>query len=330
MSNVPLTAALATRPHTRAIKEGVIKPAGFELQFTEVKPIIAAFRRMVRTLEFDVCELAPTTYVAARDAGVPITALPVFLNRRFHHGDIVCRPGSGIEKPSDLEGRKVGVRAYTVSTGVWVRGILQSEYDVDLDSISWVVDDEEHVESYQLPPNVSFTPEGESIAGQFHDGKIDAALSGPAGIGRSGAPTEGWAIAGAGFEDARKASEDFYPLFPRARELEADWYHRTGIYPIHGLVAIKTEVVDQHPEIVDSLMAAFTEAKSRVIADLAAGNGEGKEYSQYADFSTIVGSDPLPYGVEANRATLEALCDDAVRQHIVEKRPDVDDLFACP
>lgn len=330
MSPVSLKTALGDHPHTQAVKDGTITPAGFTLDFVEVKPMIAAFRRMVRTLEFDVCELAPTTYIAARDAGVPLTALPVFLTRRFHHGDIVCRPGSGIAKPADLEGRRVGVRAYTVSTGVWVRGILENDYDVDLDSVTWVVDDEEHVESYVLPSNVSFTPEGESIAGQFHDGKIDAALSGPAGIGRSGAPTENWSIAGAGFEDARKPTDDFYPLFKDARMLEKEWFDRTGIYPIHGLIALKTDVVREHPNVVESLMRAFTEAKARVIDDLVAGQGEGKEYDRYSEFAGIVGSDPLPYGIEANRATLESLCDSAVSQRIVAKRPEVDDLFICP
>lgn len=330
MNDVSLKTALASHPHTQAIKDGTIAPAGFALDFVEVKPMIAAFRRMVRTLEFDVCELAPTTYIAARDAGIPITALPVFLTRRFHHGDIVCRPGSGITEPTDLEGSRVGVRAYTVSTGVWVRGILENEYGVNLDSISWIVDDEEHVESYQLPENVTFTPEGESIAAQFHEGKIDAALSGPAGIGRSGAPTENWSIAGAGFEDARKPSEDFYPLFEDARSLEKDWYDRTRIYPIHGLIALKTDVVRDHPQVVDSLMEAFTQAKAQVLDDLVAGRGGGKEFVRYHDYAGIVGADPIPYGVEANRATLESLCDSVVSQHIVETRPDVDELFIRP
>src|SRR5580698_1418390 len=137
-----LSAAIATYGHTKTLKCKQEQPTGCELDFVEVEPIIAAFRRMVRTLEFDVCELAPTTYLAARDADIPVTALPIFLMRRFHHGDMVCRPGSGISAPKDLEGRKVGVRAYTVSTGVWARGILQHEYGVDPDSITWVVDDE--------------------------------------------------------------------------------------------------------------------------------------------------------------------------------------------
>jgi 4,5-dihydroxyphthalate decarboxylase len=327
MPSIPLSISLNTRPQARAIREGTVRPEGVDLQFVDVKPQIAAFRRMIRNLEFDICELAPTTYIAALDAGLPITALPIFLTRRFHHGDIVCRPGSGIGAPKDLQGRRVGVRAYTVSTGVWARGVLADDYDVDLDSITWVVDDEEHVTTYVLPPNVEHTADGESISSLFHAGRIDAALSGPAGIGRTGAPSAGWDVAGASFEDARKQSEDFYPLFPEAEKLERDWYQRTHIYPIHGLIAIKTEVLQAHPEVARSLTDAFVAAKQPFLEALAAGTGEGKEFDQYAGLSQIVGPDPLPFGIEDNRATLEALCDYSVRQHIVAKRPEVEDLF---
>ena len=323
-----LSAAIATYGHTKTLKSKQEQPTGCELDFVEVEPIIAAFRRMVRTLEFDVCELAPTTYLAARDADIPVTALPIFLMRRFHHGDMVCRPGSGISAPKDLEGRKVGVRAYTVSTGVWARGILQHEYGVDPDSITWVVDDEEHVTSYQLPPNVVSTEPGQSIAGLFHEGGIDAALTGPAGIGRSGAPTAGWAIAGAGFDEARKPSEDYYPLFPGAREIEAAWYHRTGIYPIHGLVVVKTEILDANPWLAQSLVDAFTASKQPFLESLRAGIDDTKEFASYSSLRKIVGDDPLPYGIGPNEKSINALIDYSVDQHIVARRYEIDEIFA--
>lgn len=325
--DVTLSAVIATKAYTRAVKDGRLSTGHFRLEFVEVEPVIAAFRRMIRSLEFDVCELAPTTYLAAREAGIPITAIPVFLTRRFHHGDIVCRPGSGIAAPADLAGRRVGVRAYTVSTGVWARGILESEYGVGPDSITWVVDDEEHVTSLPLPPNVVHTPPGESIAQQFHDGQIDAALTGPAGIGRSGAPKAGWSIAGAGFEDAQRASESFYPLFPDAGPLEADWYRRTGIYPIHGLIAVKSDVAARHPEISSAFLTAFSRAKEDFLAELKAGTGTGKDFTDYERMRAIVGDDPLPFGVEANEKTLTALIDYALSQHIITKRPDLEEIF---
>jgi 4,5-dihydroxyphthalate decarboxylase len=325
---VELSAAMSTAPHTRAIKDGTIAPRGIRLEFVEVVPMIAAYRRMIRDLEFDVCGLAPVTYIAARNAGAPITALPIFLTRRFHHGDIVCRPSSGITTPKDLEGRRVGVRAYTVSTGVWLRGILESDYDVDLDSITWVVDDEEHVTSFELPPNVEKTESGDSIADQFATGRIDAGLTGPAGIGRKGAATANWEVPGASFADARAESDHFYPLFPDAVAVETDWFKRTDIYPIHALLAIKNDVLAAHPEVAASLVDAFAAAKAEFLADLDSGAASGGKAAEYRNLQDIVGPDPLPYGIEENRATLDALCDFVVSQHIVRKRPAIEDLFA--
>ena len=327
-SMLRLSAAIATYGHTKALKSKQVQPDGCELDFVEVEPIIAAFRRMVRTLEFDVCELAPTTYLAAREAGIPVTALPIFLMRRFHHGDIVCRPGSGISVPKDLEGRKAGVRAYTVSTGVWARGVLQDEYGVDPDSMTWIVDDEEHVTSYTPPPNVVHTEAEQSIAGLFHEGGIDVALTGPAGIGRSGAPTAGWSIAGAGFDEARKPSADYYPLFPQARVIERDWYLRTGIYPIHGLVVVKTEILDRNPWLAQSLVDAFTESKQPFLKSLRDGIDDAKEFANYSSLREVVGDDPLPYGIALNEQSMNALMDYSVDQHITARRRDVEEVFA--
>src|SRR6185436_1094120 len=123
-----LTTAIATYPHTRALKDGTVTAPGLQLQHVEVSPIVGAFRRMVRTLEFDVSEMAITTYLTARAFGKPFTALPVFIMRQFHHSPIACNVTSGVRSPKDLEGKKVGGRAYTVTTGVWARGILATEY----------------------------------------------------------------------------------------------------------------------------------------------------------------------------------------------------------
>ena len=151
---VRLKIAIADYGHTRALKSGEVPIKGVAPDFVEVKPIIGAFRRMVRDVEFDVCEMAPTTYMIARALGAPFMALPVFLMRRFHHGGFVVRPEAGIKAPKDLEGKKVGVRAYSVTTGVWTRGIFINEYGLDSSKVTWVVDDEEHVTTLKLPPNV--------------------------------------------------------------------------------------------------------------------------------------------------------------------------------
>src|SRR5215831_8894977 len=141
--------------HTERLKDGSVKPQGFEMEYVDVPVLIQAFRRMVRSLEFDVCELAFTTYIAAKAHGKAFTAIPVFPARVFHHGAIVHNILAGIRTPKDLEGRIVGVhRGYTVTTGVWARSILQHEYGVDLRKITWLLSGDEHVAEFRPPANV--------------------------------------------------------------------------------------------------------------------------------------------------------------------------------
>src|SRR5262244_842830 len=249
-----LKIAIASYGHTKEIKSGAVAIAGIEPDFIEVAPIIGAFRRMVRALEFDVCEMAPTTYMIACALGAPFVALPIFLMRRFHHGGFVVRPDAGIKVPKDLEGNKVGVRAYSVTTGVWTRGIFVNEYGLDSSKVTWVVDDEEHVTSLKLPPNVVHAPEGKSLAGMMASGELQAGFTGPAGIGRAGPPTGAWEQGG------QKPAEVYPELIPNVAQTEADWFRRTGIYPIHGLITVKTEVLKQYPHVARSLYDAFIEA----------------------------------------------------------------------
>ena len=137
MPAVPLTTAIATYGHTKPLKDGAIQSERVVLEHLEVSPITSAFRRMVRALAFDVSEMAFSTYLCARAYHKPITALPIFLLRRFEHGGIVYNVKSGIQSPSDLHGRRVGVRSYTLTPGVWIRGILQSAYGVDSNAFSY-------------------------------------------------------------------------------------------------------------------------------------------------------------------------------------------------
>lgn len=180
-----ISVALGDYPHGRALLSGDVPVDGFEVDPVTVNPIIGAYRRMIRVLEFDVCELAPTSYLMARDRGIPLTAIPVFLNRRFHHGDIQCAASSGIAVPADLEGRKIGVRAYSVTTGVWGRGILSEEYGVDTRQVTWVVDDDDHIEG-TWPARIERVTDGRSLGALLSAGEIDAAFTGRGSPGRPG------------------------------------------------------------------------------------------------------------------------------------------------
>ena len=185
---VKLKIAIAEFPHTSAIRSGAIPIEGVDAEFVTVQPQIGAFRRMVRQLEFDVCELAPTTFIIARSYGLPVLGLPVFVTRRFHHSGLLVRPDAGVRTPRDLEGKKVGVRAYSVTTGVWTRSILIDEFGVDNSKVTWVVDDEEHVQQLKLPPNVVHVNGGSSLAAMMEAGELAGGFEGAAGIGRTGSP----------------------------------------------------------------------------------------------------------------------------------------------
>ena len=321
---VHLKTVLRRYAHTAALNDGEIAVDGVALDFIDVTPSIAAYRRMVRHLEFDMCELAPTTYYIARAYGAPFKALPIFLTRRFHHHGLVVRGGVGIKTPKDLEGRKVGVRAYSVTTGVWTRGILTNDYGLDASKVTWVVDDEEHVTQLKLPPNVVHVPAGKSLAAMMAAGEIDAAFTGNAGIGREGPPQAGWEA------KQRPSAADYTELLPDARHLEAEWYGRTGIYPFHGLMVVKDDILNAHPWIAKALYGAFVEAKARWLPALRSGTANSADDAVYRDLIPLVGDDPLPYGIEPNRDSIEALIHYSVQQGLMPRRLSIEELFVDP
>jgi 4,5-dihydroxyphthalate decarboxylase len=323
MTTPRLNIAIADYGHTRALKSGEAPIKGIEANFVQVVPIIGAFRRMVREVEFDVCEMAPTTYMIARALGAPFIALPIFIMRRFHHGGFVVRPDSGIKVPKDLEGRQVGVRAYSVTTGVWTRGIFINEYGLDSSKVTWVVDDEEHVTTLKLPENVVHAPDGKSLASMMAAGELQAAFSGPAGIGRAGPPTGAWETGG-------QASTAVYPeLIPDVAKVEADWFRRTGIYPIHGLITVRTEVLWKHPWIARALYEAFVEAKKPYIAHLKGTQGDSADEKKYRGLMPLVG-DPLPYGLKDNMPSIEAMLTYGLQQKLIPKRMSLEEAFIDP
>ena len=315
-----LKIAVAEHPHTAAIRNGSIAIHSVEAEFITVKPQIGAFRRMVRELEFDVCELAPTTYIIARAHGSPFVALPIFVVRRFHHSGMLVRPDAGIKVPKDLEGKRVGVRAYSVTTGVWLRQVFMDEYGLDITKVTWVVDDEEHVTQLKLPANVIHAPDGKSLADMIAVGELDAGVEAAAGIGRTGSPAGGW----------QEVEADYPDLIPNAAEVEANYYHRTGVYPMHGTIVVKDAVLEKHPWVARSLYDAFERAKNDWVAKLNSGEATGATADKYRALAKIVGPDPLPYGIEINRKTIAALEKTAFDQGLTPRRMSTEELFVDP
>ena len=299
-----LKTAIATYPHTKALKDGSVTAGGLQFDHVEVSPIVAAFRRMVRTLEFDVSEMAITTYLTAKAHGKAFTALPVFIMRQFHHTPIVYNVKSGVKSPKDLEGKKVGVRAYTVTTGVWARGILATEYGVDLDKVTWVVVDEEHVQEYRKPSNVMERP-GANLGEMLVKGELAAAI-------------------GAGPID----SPDVKPLISSAREAEAAWYRKTGIYPVNHTVVVKDSLLQADATLAPRLFAAFKDAKAVFLKQLGSGAQLPADAQALAQRRSVVGDDPLPYGVAHNRKALEAVIQFAHAQKILPRVVSPEEMFA--
>ena len=315
-----LTCCLRRYPFTDPIREGRVTIPGVALNVIEVKPHVAAYRRMIRGLEFDLCELAPTAYLIARAQGAPIRALPVFFVRRFHTTGVMVRDGSGIRTPRDLEGRRFGVRAWSVTTGVWKRGVLQNEHGVDLSRISWVVDDEDHVTALPLPPNVQQAPAGQSLVSMFARGALDAGLAGDAGLGRTGKPTEDW-------KTADTPLPAYHELFPDPDPLDRAYFARTGILPMHGCLAVREQLLIDHPDLARRIFDAFVAAKAPYLAALRDGTATGEGAAADRRLMDIVGGDPLPYGLEVNRTSIEGVIGYAHQQGLIPHRIPAEAAF---
>ena len=306
MTELNLKSVTRTQGNNRALKDGSVKPKTFAFDFVEVDPLIDAFRRMVRGLEFDICEMAITTYICAKAHGKRMTAVPIFIVRAFHHGAILVNTKAGIRTPKDLEGKRVGVnRGYTVTTGVWARSILQEEHGVDLSKITWVLSGDEHVAEYRPPVNVVPIEKGRKMADMLVSGEL---------VGAIGVDVD---------------HEDVKPLIPNALEAGLASLKRNGHYPINHAVVIKDDLIAAHPGLARDVFEAFAESKRRYIDRLKSGQIEKPTAVDEVHKKVMaITGDPLPYGIEPNRRVLEELIRHAVTQRIIQKPFDVEELFA--
>lgn len=307
MPALKLKTVTRTQGNNQALKEGSVKPRTFEFEFQEVDPLIDAFRRMVRAQEFDICEMALTTYICARAHGKRITALPIFLVRAFHHGAIVVNTKAGIRSPKDLEGKKVGVnRGYTVTTGLWARSVLQHQYGVDLSKITWVLSGDEHVAEYRPPANVVPIEKGKKMGDLVISGELVAAI---------------------GIEVDHP---DVKPLIPDALEAGLEALRQHGHYPINHAVVVKDDLLNAHPELAPDIFNAFAESKRMYVERLK--SGQIAKPTQVDDVHRrvmeITGKDPLPYGIGPNRQTLEEVIQSVLEQGIITRPVSVEELFA--
>src|SRR5258708_468122 len=306
MADLKLKTVTRTQGNNEALKDGRVRPRGFEFDFVEVDPLIDAFRRMVRAREFDLYEMASTTYITARAHGKRIAGLPIFLMRAFHHGAVKYNVKSGITTPKDLEGRKVGVnRGYNVTTGLWARSVLQHQYGVDLDRITWVLSGDEHVAEFRPPANVVPIEKGRKMADMVASGELAAAIG------------------------VESDHPDVKPLIADAKATALEALRDHGHYPINHLMVVKDDVLEAHPELGPDLFEAFSAAKRLYVERLKTGKIEKPTAADelHKRVMQITGRDPLPYGIGPNRGALEELIASAREQKIITRPTTIEELF---
>jgi 4,5-dihydroxyphthalate decarboxylase len=296
-----------TRPQgaNRALIEGEVRPSGYTLSFADEPVLVKGFRKMVRGLEYDVAEMALTTYLTAREHGVAFTALPVFLVRDFHHGATQVLRDGPVSSPKDLAGKRVGVnRGYTVTTGVWGRAAL-AEAGLDLDSVTWVLSGDEHVASYVPPANVVPAPEGRTLEELLLAGELEAVVG------------------------ASITHPDVVPLVPDPEEAGMAVLRERGVFPINHLVVVRDDLLAEHPDLPVALFEAFAESKRRYVERLRHGLDETGQDRRLRRVLAATGRDPLPYGLAPNRPVLDELLRHALDQHILTRPVELEDVFAA-
>lgn len=233
-----LSVAIGDDPRIEPIKSGRLSTPLLKLNFASVAPINRAFASMVRELKYDVCEMAIGTFIQAKAYNKRIALLPIVTLARFQESALICRADSAIRGPEDLKGRRVGVRAYSQTTGLWLRGELADDYGVAPESIEWVTFEDAHVAEYRDPSHVRRAAPGEALAATLKAGAIDAAIFG------ADAPND--PALRSVFPDPKKAAQAFLA--------------KHGFTPINHMVCAKEEIVKSRPEFIEALMALFREA----------------------------------------------------------------------
>lgn len=238
MSN-PLTVALGDYPHTRGLRAGDIATF-LTLRFPDIKPVNRAFAPMVRDNAFDVCEMAVATFLQARSQGKRLIMLPVVMAARFQQGALLCMAGSDIHGPRDLIGRRIAVRAYSQTTGLWLRGIMAEQDGVRPEMLRWITFEDAHVAEYRDPPWVERAPAGMDPLAMLRAGRADAVIVG---------------------NDLPDASDLRSVYANPARSIDAFWT-RHQLVPVNHVVTVRRELAEDQPEAVAELMRLFREVNA--------------------------------------------------------------------
>lgn len=319
MSLLPLTMAAVNYDRFRALQEGVVTPEGIDLEILPMA-VEEIFWRQAKYAEFDVSEMSLSTYVLSFERDdFPYVALPVFPSRYFRHQTMFIRQGAGIESPSDLKGKRIGVPEYQITAGVWQRGILADDYGVRPEDVTWFsggVDQTGRIEKrrIELPARVSMTPIGpeQTLSQMLIDGDLDALLT-------------------AHVPGAFSQSDAVVRLFPNYKEVEKDYFRRSRIFPIMHVVVVRRSVLDAHPWIARSLLKAFEESLAIAKQDLTYRSSLKVMLPWLADHvdETLeaLGDDYWPYGIDANQHVLETFLRYSHEQGLAPRRYAPEEIF---
>jgi 4,5-dihydroxyphthalate decarboxylase len=311
MSKLKLTLACGDYDFLRPLFDGTVTPPGVDLNVLTM-PSPERHGRMLRHGEFDVCELSLVGYLVARDRGCDYTAIPVFPHRRFRHSYMVKRTGCGIDKPSDLNGKRVALDTLQNSAGLWMRGILQDYYGVDLKTIEWWCQEEEDI---PFEParwmKVKRVPEGQNVDQMLLDGELEGALYPEV------------------LPSIENASPKVARLFRDPKAAEIDYYKRSGIFPIMHTVVIRNRVLEHNPWVALSLVQGFERAKRACFERMRDPRSFALVWVQdlLHEQREIFGVDPWPYNLDDNRKALEAAVRYEYEQGMITKKPKVEELF---
>jgi 4,5-dihydroxyphthalate decarboxylase len=322
MTRLSLSLACGPYDRTEALRTGLVQPEGIDLVYVPVQSPPELFARMVHKQSFDAAEMSVSLYLQMRARGeLPLVALPIFPSRMFRHGYVFVHEGAGIAEPTDLAGRRIGVQEYHQTAAVWIRGILQRDYGVDLCGVRWfeggvnaprtadpVVD-----RRPEGPLDITFVGPDRCIDDLLARGEIDAYLGArqPRSYGRDPAVRR---------------------LFADPRAEERAWYRRTGIFPMMHTLVVQESILDRHPWVAESLLKAFDQAKRWCLEQMRF-SGTSRYmlpwlHADLEEVDALFGGDPWPYGLEANRAALEALVGFLVQQRFLSRAPELEALFA--
>jgi 4,5-dihydroxyphthalate decarboxylase len=330
MTKLPLTLACSEYDRTAALATGEVEPEGINLNYIRL-PVEEIFWRMLRHREFDASEMSFSSYMIHRSRADDFSAIPVFPSRFFRHSCIFINTQAQIKHPQDVAGKRVGVPEYQMTAALWQRALLQHEYGVHPSTIQWFQGGLEQAGrteklALDLPSEINIQAIGphQTLSQMLEDGAIDAILS-------AHAPSSFYDRKSGSSTSISSGTGRVRRLFPNYKEVEQAYFHKTGIFPIMHVIVVRKEVLAAFPWVARSLYDAFQKAKDHLFAHIADTAVLRLTLpwliAELEETARHMGPDFWPYGVEANRKTLEAAVHYAHEQGLLSRKLNVEELF---